>query len=175
MQMKPMMVIALASVVLVPFTYADSGKGKGGSGVGGTPGLANGDVRLIAKMTPVNSQNSLFEGHAVRRTRGTAREEFEARAEVPLDLLGTVDPADINPDLMLAANTIHCTMVLDQVDAITGVAQYKTSIRSRNGNVVNRAGSCGSPGAPTIPDVQAGHSASVAIGDNMLLGTFVTK
>ena len=177
MQLKPIMVVALASLVLVPYAFADSGKGKSGSGGGATQGSANGGVRLIAKMTPApgSIQDSLFEGHAVRRTQGTARTEFEARVEVPLNLING-EPADLNPTLQLTgAGLILCTMVLDQVDDVTEVAQYKTSIRSRNGNVVNRAGSCGLPGVPTIPDVQIGNSASVAIGNNVLQGTFVTK
>lgn len=173
MDMKQVvMAAALASVVLAPAAFADSGKGKTGTAgtvTPGTPGIT--DTRLVAKLIPTTSQDPTFEGHAARRT-GAGRDEFEARVEVPLALLGEVDPADVHPDLVLAG-AIHCTMVFDEIEPVSGVAEYKVSIRSRNGVIVNRAGSCGA--VPTIPAVNAGDSASVAIGGDVLHGTFAAK
>ena len=172
MQTKPILAMVMASMMIVPLALADSGKGKDGNGSGGTSGVANADVRLIAKMLPTNSQDPLFEGHVVRRTQGTARDEFEARVEVPVSLLSGRDPADVHPDLLLTG-AIQCVMVLDQVDLVTGVAEYKTSLRSRNGVTVNRAGSCNVQG---IPNVFAGNSASVDFGNNNTLqGQFIAK
>lgn len=165
------------SVLLVPlaaveFSHADGGKGNGT--VAGATASVN-DVRLFAKLTPANSPEPGFEGQAARRTQGTSRDEFEARVEVPLTRLGDVDPADIHPDLVLAG-AIHCTMVFDSIEPVAGVAEYKVSVRSRNGVVANRAGSCGVTGTPaSIPNVKAGDSASVAIGGDTLQGSFAAK
>ncbi|MFO0706345.1 MAG: hypothetical protein U0412_05790 [Nitrospira sp.] len=169
---RMMMAVALASMVLVPTVFAESGKGKTGTAGTATPGTpSTTDVRLVAKLVPTTSQDPTFEGHAARRT-GAARDEFEARVEVPLALLGEVDPADVHPDLVLAG-AVHCTMVFDEVEPVTGVAEYKVSVRSRNGVITNRAGSCGA--VPTIPAVNAGDTASVSIGGDVLHGVFAAK
>ena len=167
---RMMMAVVLFSTVMVPLAFAESGKGSAGTVTPGTPSAT--DIRLIAKMIPVTTQDPTFEGHVARRTSGVARDEFEARVEVPLALLGGVDPADIHPDLVLAG-AVHCTMVFDEIEPVAGVAEYKVSIRSRNGIVANRAGSCGA--VPAIPAVNAGDSASVVIGGDTLHGTFVAK
>lgn len=173
MEMKHMVMAAtLASMMVSPSAFADSGKGKSGTAGTVTPGAPSvTDARLVAKLIPTTSQDSTFEGQAARRT-GAARDEFEARVEVPLALLGEVDPADVHPDLVLAG-AIHCAMVFDEIEPVSGVAEYKVSIRSRNGVIVNRAGSCGA--VPAIPAVNAGDSASVAIGGDVLHGTFAAK
>jgi len=178
MRTNTMMSAVCLSLLLVPLaavesSHADSGKGSGNA-AGAAVANAN-DVRVLAKLTPANSPEPAFEGHAARRTQGTSRDEFEARVEVPLTRLGDVDPADIHPDLVLAG-AIHCAMVFDSVEPVAGVAEYKVSIRSRNGIVANRAGSCGVTGTPaSIPNVKAGDSASVAIGGDTLQGTFAAK
>lgn len=178
MQMNRIMRAMCLSVLLVPVvavesSHADGGKGNG-TAASGTSISVN-DVRVIAKLTPANSPEPTFEGHVARRTQGASRDEFEARVEVPLTRLGEVDPADIHPDLVLAG-AIHCTMVFDSIEPVAGVAEYKVSIRSRNGIVANRAGSCGVTGTPaSIPNGKAGDSASVAIGGDTLQGTFTAK
>ncbi len=168
MQTKPILAMAMVSMMIVPLALADSGKGKNGNGGGAT---TNADTRLIAKLRPTDPtiQEPLLEGHVVRRTQGTARDEFEARVEVPINLLGAVMP----DELMLVAGSATCNMVLDKEDLVTGVAEYKTSIRSRNGAVpVSRAGSC----TPAIPMVNANETASVTInGAITLQGQFITK
>lgn len=174
MQTKHMMMAAaLASIILAPAAFAESGKGKDGTAGTVTPGSPSAsDSRLVAKLIPTTSQDATFEGHAARRTNGASRDEFEARVEVPLALLGAADPADIHPDLVLAG-AIHCTMVFDEIEPVSGIAEYKLSIRSRNGVVTNRAGSCGA--VPTVPAVNPGDTASVAIGGDTLHGTFAAK
>jgi hypothetical protein len=171
MKVTHMLVAAvLTTVVMAPVAFADSGKGKGGTG--GTTGTASvTDTRLVAKLRPVTSQDSLFEGHVARRTNGGGRDEFEARVEVPQALISG-DPADLQPILMLS-NGIQCTMVFDEIEPVSGVAEYKVSIRSRNGVIANRAGSCGA--VPTIPAVNVGDSATVAIGGDTLQGFFAAK
>lgn len=161
---------ALTAVAMAPAAFADSGKGKGGTG-GTTVTSSVTDTRLVAKLRPVTSQDSLFEGHVARRTNGGGRDEFEARVEVPQALISG-DPADLQPILMLS-NGIQCTMVFDEIEPVSGVAEYKVSIRSRNGVIANRAGSCG--GVPTIPAVNVGDSATVAIGGDTLQGFFAAK
>lgn len=164
-------------VLLAPLAAVESGHADGGKGSGTVAGAATNvnDVRIIAKLTPANSPELGFEGQVARRTQGTSRDEFEARAEVPLARLGDVDPADIHPDLVLAG-AIHCAMVFDSIEPVAGVAEYKVSVRSRNGIVSNRAGSCGVTGTPaSIPNVKVGDSASVAIGGDTLQGTFAAK
>ncbi|THJ24912.1 MAG: hypothetical protein CAF45_003745 [Nitrospira sp. CG24E] len=175
MQTKPILAMAMVSMMIVPLALAESGKGKNGNGGGSTTGVAGTDTRLIAKMLPIpgGQQDPLFEGHVVRRTQGTSRDEFEARVEVPESFFG----ANGHPDsvsLDLVANTIQCVMVLDQVNQVTGVVEYKTSIRSRNGSTaVNRAGSCNPQG---IPNMQVGNSASADFGNgNILQGRFNPK
>lgn len=167
---------AMFVMTVVPQTgsFASSGKGRDGSGQGGANTVAGGETRIVAKLVPTISQDQLFEGHAARRTQGT-RDEFEARVEVPLSALGQTDPADVHPDLLLAG-AIHCTMVLDQVEPVLGIAEYKVSVRSRNGVTSNRAGSCGLQGTPpAIPSVNAGDSAFVTIAGETLQGTFAAK
>ena len=161
--------ITLAAVAMASTGFADSGKGKSGTATPGAPSPT--DVRLVAKLVPTTSQDQTFEGHAARRT-GSARDEFEGRVEVPLVLLGDVDPADVHPDLVLAG-AIHCTMVFDEIEPVSGVAEFKLSVRSRNGVITNRAGSCGA--VATIPAVNAGDTASVAIGGDVLHGVFAPK
>jgi hypothetical protein len=166
---RTMLAVTVATVAMAATAFADNGKGKSSTTTPGAPSIT--DVRLVAKLTPTTSQDPTFEGHAARRT-GAARDEFEGRVEVPLALLGDVDPADVHPDLVLAG-AIHCTMVFDEVEPVTGVAEYKVSVRSRNGVITNRAGSCGA--VPTIPAVNAGDTASVAIGGDVLHGVFAAK
>lgn len=170
MNVKHMLVAtALTAFVMAPAAFADSGKGKGGTGGTVTPGGT--DTRLVAKLRPVTSQDSLFEGHVARRTSGGGRDEFEARVEVPQALISG-DPADLQPILMLS-NGIQCTMVFDEIEPVSGVAEYKVSIRSRNGVTVNRAGSCGA--VPTIPAVNVNDRATVDIVGDTLQGFFAAK
>jgi hypothetical protein len=170
MNVKHMLVAAaVTTLVMAPAAFADSGKGKGGSGGSATSSMT--DTRLIAKLRPTNSQDPLFEGHAVRRTSGGGRDEFEARVEVPQTSL-TGDPADLQPILMLS-NGVQCTMIFDEIEPVSGVVEYKVSVRSRNGVTVNRAGSCGA--TPTLPAVTVGDSAMVEIGGDTLHGPFAAK
>ncbi|TKB75214.1 MAG: hypothetical protein E8D46_03595 [Nitrospira sp.] len=166
---------ALTAFVMAPAAFADSGKGKGGTGGTVTPGTSGvADTRLVAKLRPVTSQDSLFEGHVVLRTSGGGRGEFESRVEVPQTLLGP-DPDNLQPILMLS-NGIPCTMVFDEIEPVSGVVEYKVSIRSRNGVIVNRAGFCGAVGAsPTIPVVNLNDRATVDIGGDTLQGFFAAK
>lgn len=159
---------ALTAVAMAPAAFADSGKGKGGTGGTVTPGGT--DTRFVAKLRPMISQDSLFEGHVVLRTSGGGRGEFEARVEVPQTLLGP-DPDNLQPTLMLS-NGIKCTMIFDEIEPVSDVVEYKVSIRSRNGVTVNRAGSCE---GTTLPAVQDGVSATVAIGGDTLHGVFAAK
>jgi hypothetical protein len=163
---------ALATVAMAPAAFADSGKGKGGTG--GTTGTASvTDTRLVAKLTPMNGQDSMFEGHVASRVNGTARAEFEARVEVPVTMF-TGDPPD-HLTLMLP-NGVQCMMVFNEIDQVSNVAEFKLSIRSRNGVPVNRAGSCGVVGAPpTIPVVHDRESAMVTVGADTLQGVFAAK
>lgn len=171
MNVKHMLIAtAVATVVMAPAAFADSGKGKGGSGGSATSGVT--DTRLIAKLRPIpTSQESLFEGHVVRRTSGGGRDEFEARVEVPQDLLQGVDQEGLQPTLTLASGS--CMMIFDEIDTVSGVVEYKVSIRSRNGVTVNRAGSCGP--TPMLPAVNVNETATVDINGNMLQGTFAAK
>ncbi len=175
MLMATMAAIFVTTVGFQTGSFASSGKGRDGSGQGGANTVAGSETRIVAKMVPTVGQDQLFEGHAARRTQGT-RDEFEARVEVPLSFLGQTDPADLHPDLILAGGAIHCMMVLDEVESVRGIAEYKVSVRSRNGVPSNRAGSCGLPGTPpAVPSVNAGDSASVTIGEVSLQGTFAAK
>ena len=128
---------ALTAVAMAPAAFADSGKGKGGTG--GTTGTASvTDTRLVAKLIPTNGQDSMFEGHVASRVNGTARAEFEARGEVPVAMF----PGDPPYQLTLVLPNVQCMMVFDEIDPVFNVAEFKLSIRSRNGVPVNRAGSC---------------------------------
>lgn len=180
MRTKRMLMVTVAAILFTPVVFttgslASSGKGRDGSGQGGTNAVSGSETRIVAKLLPTLSQDQMFEGHAARRTQGT-RDEFEARVEVPLSALGQTDPADLHPDLALAGGAIHCTMVLDQVETVLGIAEYKVSVRSRNGVTSNRAGSCGVQGTPpAVPSVNAGDSAFVTIVGETLMGTFAAK
>ena len=172
--MTTMAAIVFMPVVFQAGSFADSGKGRNATGNGGTGTVAGSEIRIAAKLVPTVGQDQTFEGRAARRTQGT-REEFEARVEVPLSALGETDPADIHPDLVLAG-AIHCAMVFDQVETVLGIAEYKVSVRSRNGVTSNRAGACGLPGTPpAFPNVNAGDSASVTIAGETLQGVFAAK
>jgi hypothetical protein len=91
--------------------------------------------------------------------------------EASQTLLGP-DPENLQPILILS-NGIQCTMIFDQIEPVSGVVEYKVSIRSRNGVTVNRTGSCGA--APTVPTVNVGDSATVEIGGDTLQGFFAAK